>query len=78
MVAGRWALDVQRGKWQHVPSDKGPVNLFQASAVWAGDRVFAWGGSRGYRDNVATGWAWRPRPDSGDATATGGDGGSGG
>ncbi len=66
VVAGRWALDVRSGTWQHVPSDRGPVRLADASAIWAGDRVFAWGGARGTGSdtNAADGWTWRPaRPD---------------
>ena len=60
VVAGAWALDVARGTWQLVPTDAGPLGLYSAAAVWAGDRVFAWGGSGGFRENVATGWTWRP------------------
>lgn len=61
VVMGRWALDVARETWQHIPLDSGPLKLSDASAVWAGDRVFAWGGKRvGAAGHVADGWTWRP------------------
>ena len=62
VVAGGWAFDVDRGTWQPVPS-AGPVDLGAASAVWAGDRVFAWGGVKvkeSPSEDVADGWTWRP------------------
>ncbi len=74
VVAGRWALDVARESWQHVPLDSGPVELSGASAVWAGDRVVAWGGERvGAAGNSTDGWSWRPTRPALDVTIGVGD-----
>ncbi|MGQ0844544.1 MAG: hypothetical protein ACT4QF_10450 [Sporichthyaceae bacterium] len=82
VVAGRWAYDAAAGTWQHVPIDKGPLRQNQSSAVWAGDRVFVWGGSKrgDSTEHLATGWTWKPlrsTTGSNGSASSGGEGASG-
>jgi hypothetical protein len=63
---GRWrlALNVPDRTWtvlDPIPADRYGQEFM--AAVWAGSRLFLWGGLHDdgeYQKPVATGWTWRP------------------
>jgi len=57
-----WVLYVPTGKWAPLPRPEGAAHEGEAG-VWAGDRVFVWGGARWDGDEATLlddGWIWTP------------------
>jgi hypothetical protein len=57
-----WVLDVLAGTWAALPRPEGAADEGEA-AVWAGDRLFVWGGARWEGDEATLlddGWIWTP------------------
>jgi hypothetical protein len=67
VVREGWALHVPSATWTAVPEHEGLPDE-EGAAVWAGDRLFVWGGVRWIDPDpfsaeavlLADGWSWRP------------------
>jgi META domain len=65
VVMGRWALHVADRSWQQLPELPALDGVQGARTVWAGDRLFVWGGARFDAAHpsgqlLGAGWSWRP------------------
>ncbi len=68
-----WAFDAGRGTWAQVPPlTANDAPLEEPAVVWAGDRLFAFGGHvpavGDYSGLLKDAWVWQPPPASGPAS----------
>ena len=65
MVTGNAVLHVRDQSWAALPDLPALHDVMSAATVWAGDRLFVWGGVRFDQAHPggqlqSAGWTWRP------------------